>query len=1245
MFVYNFISLKEKMKQVSVSMELWRAGKKASNKLLPILLTVLLIVQISIGILLFIPKVASALVYVNTSDDIHEGDVGTGITHLQGIARHGSYAYINDTDSLHKYNITGGVLGTQDDDELDPFRDWGAAGDLSDSTIDHLGDVDYYDSYIYTIVKDVSDRSPQYISKWNASDLTLNSISSDIGNGYRTGCAVDGPNNRIYFIDLAIDSGSYYIRTYNLATFAAIPAEDIALDLSDLTAGDQALIHNGAELEGPQGLKKEGDYLYFNTLKDSHPKLWRVRASDGKVLHKLRYIFWEDDDVHRFRTLEGFDFDGDSLWITDSHVNTSHEYVVYLASIGSVDEYDYWYIDNVGGSDTKGASDGSSAYPLKSIKVTGANNSLEKYASPDFLRDSPKIRIVSNGSTQPYREIIRPIKSGTASDNTTLYPATDGDTIYVTGSVDFSEIVSDTKWTESITRAGEYYLTEDDDTTKTSYEVRTMATCSASSWTFGGIISLILRRNGTVGSLTSGQWDWGDNDSLGFSTLYYKPVVGEDMTTVHIEAAQNGEPVIGATNNYVHFKNIYGVLSNTSWKGIVNIYSVSNTIFENIEAHLSETQAGFYIRDGTGNQIINGKTSNTYDGVEFDISGSDLILHNIVSFDNLHYGFLLDNDIIDAYHLIAYNNADRGIYIGLVDDVEVKNSIFWSNTSTDARVNESITNFTADYNNIESPHLSWTTATDSQHDISSDSFFVDVANNDFSLQSTSPAIDSGTNVGLSTDHAGNSIYGIPDIGAYEYQPPYTVGTDDVPTTGSIRIYTDGKYRMKTATTTATTASFNITPVGGTHQATTTQYMDITIDEWLTTGTYNKQWTATSTTGDFLTHATSTIYTIGDLASNTYYTFKLDGTATSTAITGDNCTDGVCLSNSNGVATFTYSGGYSTHIFALDKDVTSPSSFTLSSPSDNSSTSPTPTLAWSASSDTESGLSHYQLYIDSTLNTDSITGTSVTPSLSCGAHTWYIKALDNQGNYTNSNTLNLTVGCGGMTPSMLNIINQNMQDQIKRNSIVVDGNLASNNDINNSNDSNQEVLGKTVEQIRQSEVKKILEQTEVIIENWTSKSVYEKIVNQTNNTINKTQKSIIANFIEFGTNTTEKLGQGERAGVINSFNSAFSKFPETEEDWSDIIKVANGRWPEQINENTENNAKNAFKKIYLRNADINNSHDNAAVTIIAYGLRPNSRNLDSEKNAIRYFRAIYGYDPSSATAWDIVRAIAYSGATR
>lgn len=144
---------------------------------------------------------------------------------------------------------------------------------------------------------------------------------------------------------------------------------------------------------------------------------------------------------------------------------------------------------------------------------------------------------------------------------------------------------------------------------------------------------------------------------------------------------------------------------------------------------------------------------------------------------------------------------------------------------------------------------------------------------------------------------------------------------------------------------------------------------------------------------------------------------------------------------------------------------------------------------------------------------------------------------------------------------------------------------------------------------------------------------------------ETASSLITRFIAYGTETTKILGEGERAGVISSYKKAFGKLPATEAEWQDAIKIANGRWPGAASSSALESAKKEFKKVYNREANMNNGHDNAAVSIIAYGLRPTARNTNSEKAAIKTFKSIYGHNPSSSLAWDIVRAIAYSGATR
>jgi hypothetical protein len=157
------------------------------------------------------------------------------------------------------------------------------------------------------------------------------------------------------------------------------------------------------------------------------------------------------------------------------------------------------------------------------------------------------------------------------------------------------------------------------------------------------------------------------------------------------------------------------------------------------------------------------------------------------------------------------------------------------------------------------------------------------------------------------------------------------------------------------------------------------------------------------------------------------------------------------------------------------------------------------------------------------------------------------------------------------------------------------------------------------------------------------SAYVKALNAGN--ADQTITNLITNFIAYGTDTTKILGSGERAGVLGSYKKAFGKLPKTEAEWSDLVKIANGRWPGEASSAALKSAKAEFKKVYDRDANMNNANDNAAVSIIAYGLRPTARNTNSEKAAIKTFKAIYGHNPSSSLAWDIVRAIAYSGAKK
>lgn len=138
------------------------------------------------------------------------------------------------------------------------------------------------------------------------------------------------------------------------------------------------------------------------------------------------------------------------------------------------------------------------------------------------------------------------------------------------------------------------------------------------------------------------------------------------------------------------------------------------------------------------------------------------------------------------------------------------------------------------------------------------------------------------------------------------------------------------------------------------------------------------------------------------------------------------------------------------------------------------------------------------------------------------------------------------------------------------------------------------------------------------------------------------------FVTYGVDeNTQKLGEGERAAVIHSYKQAFGKLPGNNEEMADAIKIANGRWPSQTSSEAEESAKTDFRRVYLREPDMSDPEDNAAVTIMAYGLRQRAenRNLESERQGIEIFESVFGYHPSTTRDWNVMQAITYSGASR
>jgi hypothetical protein len=163
-------------------------------------------------------------------------------------------------------------------------------------------------------------------------------------------------------------------------------------------------------------------------------------------------------------------------------------------------------------------------------------------------------------------------------------------------------------------------------------------------------------------------------------------------------------------------------------------------------------------------------------------------------------------------------------------------------------------------------------------------------------------------------------------------------------------------------------------------------------------------------------------------------------------------------------------------------------------------------------------------------------------------------------------------------------------------------------------------------------------------------LYQKAMSPKVKTINlgkldNQSKYAISYFIKYGSPTTRKIGENSRTAALSSFINAFQKVPENIEDWQDVIKIANGRQTQLKSQIAEDRGKAFFKQIYSREPNLQNIYDLNAVMIISYGLSSPNVNIISEKKSMITFVAIFKRTPQSTDDWNIIKAIAYSGAKK
>jgi hypothetical protein len=132
----------------------------------------------------------------------------------------------------------------------------------------------------------------------------------------------------------------------------------------------------------------------------------------------------------------------------------------------------------------------------------------------------------------------------------------------------------------------------------------------------------------TVGSLAVGQWDYADNDALGYSTLYVRVTGGVDPDTLDAD--------------YVEFRQIPRATEN------VRIPAGSGTISSNLDQSAVAIE-GFYVEEG-------------YDGTIGSATGYLRIDPNVFEFDSLGQAYI---DVHSAnINCIVKNtgNGDEGEY-------------------------------------------------------------------------------------------------------------------------------------------------------------------------------------------------------------------------------------------------------------------------------------------------------------------------------------------------------------------------------------------------------------------------------------------------------------------------------------------------------------------------------------------------------------------------------------------------------
>ena len=250
------------------------------------------------------------------------------------------------------------------------------------------------------------------------------------------------------------------------------------------------------------------------------------------------------------------------------------------------------------------------------------------------------------------------------------------------------------------------------------------------------------------------------NGSVESNTIFDCTYAGIDIDDRSVGKPPYTSSNIFVENNLIHDTH-RGILiqhSDNMGNGISNITIANNIVY-------NQDVVGFRVESINAfstSIIANNTFYNCFEGVKFS---GNISISNITLKNNILYNTAYSNG-----SLLTVNNTSD------INNIDLDYNLYYKSVGVDTKIGGTSRTL---------PEFKLKYASDEQHSISSNPLFMDAANYDFRLQSNSPAIGSGINLGLK-DILGNLISGNTDIGAFQYKT-------NLNQTSGLKIFLEGSF--------------------------------------------------------------------------------------------------------------------------------------------------------------------------------------------------------------------------------------------------------------------------------------------------------------------------------------------------------------------------------------------------------------------------------------------------------------------